>query len=384
MNFYNWKIIFVLFAVCFSLPSAFSQPYTFRGQLSGWGKVNTIGDNEYSIGMRYLPEATASLFKLGPVRVDAEASANLFAVSDFTRKTTNSDNDAKLYRLWLRFSTHQFEARAGLQKINFGPAFILRSLMWFDSLDPRDPQQLTNGVYGVLLRYYFLNNANIWLWGLYGNDELKGSEISYTQKDVPEWGGRVQYPVGPGEAGVSFHRRKTDLTRTARSLYELPAFIELPGLWENRYALDGKWDVVLGLWFESSVTRYEEPIFEYQYINQLTLGADYTFGLGNGLHVTGEYLAMNVGQKFMIDGDYEYSALEVDYPVNLFNRVMGIVLYDHRNELFYWYGSVQQTFDHWSLNTMFFWSPEAGGAPLGRPMVQSLFRGIQIMVIYTH
>ena len=57
----------------------------------------------------------------------------------------------------------------GLQKINFGSATMLRPLMWFDQVDPRDPLQLTDGVWGVLGRYYFLNNANIWLWGLYGN-----------------------------------------------------------------------------------------------------------------------------------------------------------------------------------------------------------------------
>ncbi|GAI27146.1 unnamed protein product, partial [marine sediment metagenome] len=48
--------------------------------------------------------------------------------------------------------------------------------MWFDRIDPRDPLQLTDGVYGLLLRQYFLNNANIWVWGLYGNDDLRGWE----------------------------------------------------------------------------------------------------------------------------------------------------------------------------------------------------------------
>jgi hypothetical protein len=52
-----------------------------------------------------------------------------------------------------------------LQKINFGSASMLRPLMWFDQMDPRDPLQLTDGVWGLLGRYYFLNNANIWLVG---------------------------------------------------------------------------------------------------------------------------------------------------------------------------------------------------------------------------
>ena len=48
---------------------------------------------------------------------------------------------------WLRLSTSRFEARVGLQKINFGSATLFRPLMWFDSLDPRDPLQITDGVY---------------------------------------------------------------------------------------------------------------------------------------------------------------------------------------------------------------------------------------------
>ena len=72
----------------------------------------------------------------------------------------------------------------GLQKINFGSAVLLRPLMWFDSLDPRDPLQLTDGVYAVLLRYYFPNNANLWAWALYGNDSPKGWESAATAEDT--------------------------------------------------------------------------------------------------------------------------------------------------------------------------------------------------------
>ena len=42
------------------------------------------------------------------------------------------------------------------QKMNFGSAIILRCLTWFNSIDPRDPLQATDGKTGPLLRYYFL------------------------------------------------------------------------------------------------------------------------------------------------------------------------------------------------------------------------------------
>ena len=85
--------------------------------------------------------------------------------------------------------------------------------MWFDRIDPRDPLQLTDGVWALLLRYFFLNNANIWLWGLYGNDDVKGWEFLPTVKDDIEFGGRIQVPVPLGELGLSYHHRRADVNR---------------------------------------------------------------------------------------------------------------------------------------------------------------------------
>merc|ERR1712127_1137306 len=104
-------------------------------------------------------------------------------------------------------NTNQFELRVGLQKIDFGSASLLRPIQWFNQIDPRDPLQLTNGVYGVLGRYYFLNNANIWLWTLYGNEKTRGFDALETNKKVPEFGGRIQYPTKKGEIALSYHHR---------------------------------------------------------------------------------------------------------------------------------------------------------------------------------
>ena len=112
--------------------------------------------------------------------------------------------------MWVKFSGDQFELRAGLQKINFGSAQMFRPLMWFDRIDPRDPLQLTDGVYGLLARYYFLNNANIWLWGLYGDDKIKGWELIPSKKNSIEYGGRVQLPLYTGEIAATYHHRTAD------------------------------------------------------------------------------------------------------------------------------------------------------------------------------
>lgn len=137
------------------------------------------------------------------------------------------------------------EVRLGLQKINFGSANMLRPLMWFDQLDPRDPLQLTDGVWGLLGRYYFLNNANLWVWGLYGNNQQKMWETGNTYSGFPELGGRFQTPVPRGELAFTYHYRKADLSEHSL-LSNQPTSVG-----ENRVGIDGKWDLGVGLWFEA-------------------------------------------------------------------------------------------------------------------------------------
>src|SRR5690606_13236953 len=133
------------------------------------------------------------------------------------------------YRLWGRYSTNQFETRIGLHKINFGSAMMLRPLMWFDQVDPRDPLQLTNGVWAILSRYYFLNNTNIWFWAVHGSDKPRTWEISPSNADLPELGGRVQTPIKFGEAALSYHFRMADTRHLGTQDSEVP---------ENRLAFD--------------------------------------------------------------------------------------------------------------------------------------------------
>ena len=110
--------------------------------------------------------------------IDFEASANIYGNAGIHFfDSASADGNISPYRVWGRYSTKQLEVRLGLQKINFGTATMLRALRWFDEVDPRDPLQLTDGVWGGLARYYFLNNTNIWIWVLYGTDRPKGMEL---------------------------------------------------------------------------------------------------------------------------------------------------------------------------------------------------------------
>jgi hypothetical protein len=134
----------------------------FSGQLSSWLNINEGNDLPLWGGVRYIPQINYSIPDAQKGQFDSEFSANIFGSAGLHPFDTISTSGAiKPYRAWIRYSSDQFELRLGLQKLNFGSASILRPLMWFDQLDPRDPLHLTDGVWGVLGRYYFLNNANI-------------------------------------------------------------------------------------------------------------------------------------------------------------------------------------------------------------------------------
>jgi len=233
-----------------------------RGQLSTQ-LTRRYSDDEWLVnaGIQYIPQLRLSQTISSVNIFDLELSYHSFVHTD---QKVSRDN-LKLYRFNARYATEQSETQVGLQKINFGPAQLLRSLRWFDRLDPRDPTKITEGVYGLRYRYNFLNNANIWLWGLYGNDETKGYEITPTASKKPEFGGRFQAPVPMGEMAMTFHSRQVENTESDRIFRE------------NRFALDGRWDVFIGAWFEA-VVQHQDIASPSNYTKMLTLGLDYTWG----------------------------------------------------------------------------------------------------------
>ena len=284
--------------------------------------------------------------------------------------------------MWVRFSTKRFEARLGLQKINFGSAYMFRPLMWFDRMDPRDPLMLTDGVYGLLLRYYFLNNANIWLWGLYGNNDTKGWEFVPNSDKTSEFGGRAQIPAGKGELGFSFHHRTIDASETLQEIYRSNE----QNIPENRFAVDGKWDIGIGLWFEGAVFKQNSSWLPYPWQQMLTLGIDYTFGIGNGLNAVGEHFVFGQSSEFLSSGRIlEFSAVSLNYPLGLLDSVSMMIYYDWENHDFYRFINWQRTYDQWQIYVMGFWNPEE--FLIYRTNTESsLFTGtgFQIMVVYNY
>jgi len=353
----------MVWMVLFSLSSTATE-YRLRGQLSAYG--TGFFDQDHSagqLGVRYIPRLALHTPRQNQYQWELEAALNNYA-------NTQADPAfrAKLYRLKLRLATRRWELRGGLQKINFGPAQLLRSLMWFDRLDPRDPLGMTAGVWGVLTRYYTLNNTNVWLWGLYGNQDPKGLEAFPTGEEKPEYGGRLQLPVPSGEVALTLHRRTVD---TGLQQFK-----------ESRYALDGRWDIVIGVWFEA--VQFNRAVELAQLPDQtMTIGSDYTFGIGNGLYVVGEHMLNRYYDDFLHTRDMIHvSALMANYPLGIFDNLTVIGFYAWETADFYQFFSWQRTYDNLILNLALFHYPRSQAtAPTGQI---GTGYGAQIMLIYNH
>ena len=326
----------------------------FKGQLSSWAHVNTRNPYPMYIGGRYIPQLNYNINLPEKKLIDFEVSANIYGdmgIHFFDSVTV--DGDINPYRVWGRYSTKQLEIRIGLQKIDFGTATILRSLRWFDQVDPRDPLQLTDGVWAGLGRYYFLNNVNVWLWCLYGNDNPKGTELIKTNSSFPELGGRVQFPVPRGEAGLSYHHRVAD----SRDLIaEVPAYSDIQ---ENRLGLDAKWDLVVGLWLEGAWINKNKNLGMLTNQESFTLGTDYTIGIGSGLNVMLEHMLRAYDEKaFQFTNTTNFTGLSLNYPIGMFDNISAIFYYDWTNKAVYNFINWQRQFDRTTIYLMGYWNPE--------------------------
>jgi hypothetical protein len=355
--------------------AAKAQGY-LRGQASAWVGVDEQTADEGRLGLRYIPELSWKRPLREDLVLDAEASASLTAAGRLgERVNLFEDRQAKAYRLWLRCSGDRFEVRLGLQKLNFGPATLLRPLMWFDSIDPRDPLRLTDGVYGLLGRYYFMNNANLWVWGLYGNSDRRGWDVLPPDDRAIEFGGRYQRPVGPGEVAAGYHRRKVDASALGHGA---------EGFSEHRFALDGRWDVGIGLWGEGVVVRRNASAGVPRYRQLLTVGADYTFAVGTGLHVLAEHMLLTEGDEFLTaEDDSHYTAVSLGINLGMLDRLSGILTYDWEREDVHGFLSWGRTYDDWNLYLNGFWNPRTKTGPPGRAEI-GRGRGLQAMVVYNH
>ncbi|MFO7896792.1 MAG: hypothetical protein R6U84_07665, partial [Candidatus Cloacimonadales bacterium] len=166
----------------------------------------------------------------------------------------------------------------------------LRTLRWFDTINPLDPRGESAGVDALLARYYFPNNQNIWFWLLHNEKaQLKGNEQLASAKNI-EPGGRWQIPLGNAELAISAHHR-----------------LRLDQQRETKIAGDFRFDYFLGFWGE-----YQYLLAETNSGQQLSLGADYTLPLFYGWHLM---LEQQISSQSQIP---DFTAFSLDFPLSIF------------------------------------------------------------------
>lgn len=354
--------------------------FQFTGQVSALLNYSPDSKQEIFSSGRYIPDLNYNIKLDSTHGLDFEGAANVSGFVSFHPFSSSSTNgDIQPYRLWARYSGKRYEVRMGLQKIDFGSATLLRPLQWFNQLDPRDPLQLTNGVYGLLGRYYLPNNANIWLWTLYGNEKTRGFDAIESNKFIPEFGGRFQYSVPKGELAISYHHR----TANSNKFTLVPSFEKIP---EDRIGIDGKWDIGVGLWFEGSYIRKYENIGLLTNQTLWTIGSDYTFGIGNGLNIVLEHLLISGSERaFEFVTNSNLTATNLSYPLGLSNSISSVFYYDWGNKNFTFFLNFEHQFKKISGYLMGYYNPKTQQSILDNDIVNTFSGpGIQLILVYNY
>ena len=354
--------------------------FSNKGQASVWVAAN--GDASTLLGMRYIPTLNYGHSDASTWKLDSELAFNGF-YSKIARLIGDipGQSDLKTYRAWVRLSTSQFELRLGLQKLNFGPAMLMRPLMWFDQIDPRDPLQLTDGVYALLARYYFLNNANIWLWALKWNDGQRGMDFFTSDKEKPEYGGRIQVPVLSGEFGFSFHQRTTKPLQ----IFGLPVMSPTPSYSEKRYGLDGRLDYFIGMWFEGVLLKRDQIFESLNYEHRLTIGGDYTIPFRDGITVLAEYFKQETSSEaFAKREQISISAFSVRYPMGLLDNLSAIFYYNSEMHSWFRFANWQRTYNNWQINRIAFSKPDEGQIYGQTQITVFSGKGGQVMLVFNY
>ncbi|MFQ6613493.1 MAG: hypothetical protein ACE5D1_01495 [Fidelibacterota bacterium] len=339
----------------------------FSGQMIATGTWPLEGGGS-SLTALYLPE------------LRSQASGDWgFADLDLSYRfnATNRGNPwrrgGRWYRAQFRFGGSDWDLRAGLQQLNFGPGRYLRALQWFDTLDPRDPLQLSNGVRGVRLKKYAANST-LQLWALENTSALRGFEWLPGAEESPEWGGRYLLSAH-GDWGATVHNRKIRVEAETGDRE-----METGNEW--RFAADGAWDLGPGVWVEGVAIYRDLPLHrDWNQERFLTIGMDYTLSALHGLTVSGEYFGTRLGQRENPVHTVSLGAAELRLPVTLTDQISWIVFSDLKSGWSVSTISWQRILDSWIVYCG--WIFQSGSQPVSVPGL-GLSSGILLLLVFNH
>jgi hypothetical protein len=341
--------------------NGFAQSFSAKGQL--WTSALTSNDipdglssTESTLG--YIP--TLSLFKnlSNNQLVDIEWAYRL-------DRTYSGDslfyNNESHHRYWVRYSSEKLEARLGLQKIVFGPSLVLRSLSWFDTIDLKDPTGQTDGVEAFRLRWFPSNSLSLWSWAI------------MNKQDSLSFGGRAELSSQIGEWGFTLHH---DPSNSLQYIGQTGTMIDQS---HNRIAIDYRYDGFIGFWNETAVILSDDTE-----ISMITIGADYTLPIANGILIMTESMFINHSEI----NNQSITAFMASVPLGMVHQLMFISQLDWKEDRSYNYLRWRSTYDHYSLNFILSISPKRADYNLPEEdLPRSLAgfgTGLQFMFIYNH
>jgi hypothetical protein len=127
---------------------------------------------------------------------------------------------------------------------------------------------------------------------------------------------------------------------------------------EDRVGFDGKWDIGPSVWVEGALVHQHTPFLPLSYQRALTLGADYTFGVGRGLTVLAEHFRVASAARAFAAGDgLSFTALLLRYPLSILDEVSGIIYYDWKDHGWYRFIGWTRKTDALSFSAIAFWDP---------------------------
>ena len=362
----NYHFILLLFISHFILAS--ESAISAKGQL--WSSFTTSNDvprgqSNIESNFGYIPFISIAKGLSNNQLFDLEFAYRLDRIYSGDSLFHNNESN---HRYWVRYSNEKLETRLGLQKIVFGPSFILRSLSWFDTIDLRDPTGQTDGVEAFRLRWFPSNKLSIWSWAI----KKKQDTLSY--------GGRAELSSVSGEWGFTYHKDPSNQIKLVGQVAT-----QVIGS-DERLAIDYRYDGIFGFWNESILIRSHRSE-----TTMITIGADYTLPFAAGILITGEYMNIKESDKNSWSNDTSdrsYSALMASFPLGMVHQLMVIAQIDLETKRNYHYLRWSSTYDHYSVNFILSINPKRSTYNAYRKSLPRSLAGFgtgfQLMFIYNH
>lgn len=271
--------------------------------------------------------------------------------------------DAELFRGWIRYEKDNFNIRGGRQQILFGAATLFRPLGFFDTRIISGIIPLTRGVDAVRSTYFLSNTSSIQGWAV---NAKRG------QRAIVGFRGEANF--GPIEAGaVLQYHPKTDLPFLADSTLEMI---------QVGYHLKG--EAVIGFWNESRLDFQQDLPGDPMRFDTV-FGVDYTFDVGQGLHVLLEYFLRTHESGFTNidpkqDRTLQVLGMQLDQPVGIDIVWRAFFFFDLGDQSFQFAPQIE--YNIWDQVYLYV-QAQVGGSVDGNNLTGRLFRESPVSVTGT-